>query len=136
MGFVEVERGRASMSRKLPKLPRFPVIGRLTPYPTALILGTGFSIFDCTNWNGLARVDGERIDILAISTAPVGAGYCRKFFGQLKDAYMTIKVYAIENEILREALLRWGFTPFKEADILMPGQEEAWIEGLQWTRRQ
>lgn len=115
------------------KSPRLPVVGRLFPDEFSIILGTGYSKFQCEYWDGLAKVSGDRIDILVICTKPTGAGYFRKFIFQLKDAYGSIYFWSIENPVLKVILHRYGFSECHQLDQPIPGvktDKEIWVDGM------
>lgn len=77
------------------------------------ILQTGFDEFD-TNCDvkGLASEspDGLRLDILTVVAESPGVGQFRTFMQLAKEKYKSISFLYVENPILRDALVRYGFS--------------------------
>lgn len=80
------------------------------------MLGTGYEQFHSpTGMNGLAKVDGDRLDILALDASAPGTGQLRAFIDQCKREFETICIWEIWNPLLEEILRRYGFRAFKRA---------------------
>lgn len=106
------------------------VLGTTTPDVVSLIWQTGFERFQSPNGlEGLARVAGDRLDVLAVSNSTGKRGLFREFIAQAKLEYKTICVWVIENPIIHDALLRYGFTPDIEIDQFGDTQQL-----LRWDR--
>jgi hypothetical protein len=59
--------------------------------------------------DGLARVVGDQLDILAVHSLQPAQGNLRRFIDQAKATYKTIAFFLVWNEILNEILIRYGF---------------------------
>ena len=93
------------------------VLGELTPDPISVLLGTGFVRFASpTGMNGLAKVHGERLDILALDATAPGTGQLRAFIDQAKREFDTICVWHVWNPLLDGILQRFGFRACVEID--------------------
>jgi len=93
------------------------VLGTTCPDPVSAMLGTQMNRFTSpTGIEGLARVTGDRLDILAVINPTEKRGRFREFISAAKLEYRTICVMIIENPVVHAALLRYGFTPDVEID--------------------
>lgn len=107
------------------------VVGVLASDPVGLMLGTGYHRFKAAcGIDGLAKVDGKRLDLLAVVTDTPGKGQFREFIRLAKAAYDTVRVWQISNPTLNEALKRYGFT---RTWTLGPDGEV--VTGRVWTKR-
>jgi|ERR1700723_664348 len=87
------------------------------PDPCAVMLGTGYMIFESRSGiHGLAKELPERIDLLAVQAEHPGRGQFRHFIHALKLNYRTICVWEIMNEQMNPILKRYGFSPVQETD--------------------
>lgn len=105
-------------------------LGKVTPDPAGTILGTGFKRFySRSGIDGLARENGDRLDILAVVANKPGKGQFRSFIATCQKQYRTVCVWGIFNPLLEEILGRYGFTPETEIDQWgMP------LVGMRWDR--
>jgi hypothetical protein len=91
------------------------------------ILGTGYYEFSTTiGISGLAKAEDGRLDLLAVLASKPGTGQFREFITQAKKSFKTIAVWAITNNTLREALIRYGFRRF--------GLSLEWKSGLEESK--
>lgn len=103
----------------------------VTPDPVGVILETGYQRFDsATGISGLAKANGTRLDVLAVSTHSQGNGQFREFIKRCKERYRTICVWFDENPIVHGALERYGFTP--ETEIQPDGES---VTGMRWDSK-
>jgi hypothetical protein len=101
-----------------------------TPDLVAQILHTRYDRFlSRSGIDGLCRITGRKIEILAVHAANPGTGRFRRFIHALKKEYDTICVWQIHNPIVEACLLRYGFAP--EFQIEGDGEE---VNGLRWDR--
>lgn len=107
-----------------------PVVGQLFPDDTAIKLGTGYSQFRCWTFkmDGLCKVNGRHIEILAIVSNQPGQGMFREFVRALKPVYDSITFWADMNPILSNALHRYGFVRVDSVD-----SDGSRIRGWQWV---
>ena len=93
------------------------------------LLGTGYSRFQhACGMAGLAKVTGDRLDILAVNATQQGQGQFRDFIAAAKKTFKTVAVWEDWNPILAPALERYGFKPAQCV--------EAWGEtnnGWEWV---
>ncbi len=83
---------------------------KLIPDPISDMLGTGYKRFESSvGINGLAKVSGKRLDILAVIARTPGKGQFRRFIAAAKNAYETVAVWEDWNPVIGEALQRYGF---------------------------
>lgn len=104
----------------------------LQPDAISEALGTGFSRFvwrDCVH--GLCKEDGG-LQILVIASLQEGRGNVREFFNEAKRDYATIRVWHVNNPILEQALIRWGFQKWSER-MCFNGQFEV-CDGYRWDK--
>lgn len=105
----------------------FPVVGGLAPF--AVSTGTEFCSFQTPTVHGLARVEGKRIDLLAVVAVVTGRGDFGRFVDDLKRSYETIAVWEIWNADLNSMLHRRGFKPVRE-DV-----DGDLVTGVRWDRK-
>lgn len=89
--------------------PGHPVVGALHAMVPAYDFGTGFLGYWTDTMHGLAKVDGDRIDLLVIIAHRPGRGDCGRFLAALMAAYSTIVVHETYSDELAAMLLRRGF---------------------------
>lgn len=105
------------------------VLGVTSPYWASELLGTDYDLFESpTGIRGLAKENGDRLDILAVDTTEEGKGQFRNFIIQCKKEYQEIYVWEVWNLIVEQALERYGFEYVKEFQI------DKEVEGLMWKR--
>ncbi len=105
------------------------VLGTTYPDPFGAILNTGFERFNSpTGINGLVRVEGGQLEILAVDATKPGTGQFRKFMKQCKQEYEAIIVWEVWNKGLEQVLVRYGFTPHAGIEPLT--QEP--LTGMRW----
>lgn len=97
-------------------------------------LGTGMMRFRRPDGlGGLAKINCNRLEVLALDSMNPGQGATRKFFQEAKEKFKLIYVWHVENPILRDALLRYGF-----ADCIEPISyrgEIQWNDGMMWENK-
>ena len=102
---------------------------RFDPDPIGELLGTGYSRFQhASGMAGLAKVTGDRLDILAVNATQEGQGQFREFIAAAKKTFRVVAVWEDWNPILAPALERYGFKPAQCV--------EAWGEtnnGWEWN---
>lgn len=106
------------------------VLGKTWADPIGVTLETRMQRFKSgIGLEGLARVDGNRLNVLAVYNPTDRRGLFRAFITEAKLEFKTICVWAIENPAVHAALLRYGFTPDVEIDQFGDTQEL-----LRWDR--
>lgn len=109
-----------------------PVLGTITPDPVAEILGTGFNRFSTpAGVEGLAKEFGDRLDILAVASRVQGQGLFRSFILNAQLHYQTIYVWEVWNEVVEQALQRYGFVRARERDR----DSGETLQGWRWDAR-
>ena len=94
------------------------VLGQTESHWASAMLGTGYEQFHSpTGINGLAKVNGDRVDILALDARDPGTGQFRIFMDQCKREFETIYIWEVWNPTLRHVLARYGFLPVTEKDL-------------------
>lgn len=97
--------------------PLWPVLGQMEPHPAGNVPdGEPFMKFDTGKVDGLARVKDTSVDFLAIHAACPGNGHFSWLLASLKNAYRTIRVFAVVNSRFGEYLRRNGFV--SELDLM------------------
>jgi len=110
------------------------LLGTVTPDPVGVILKTGYQRFERPDGvAGLFKTEGRRLDVLALHSTFEGKGLVRAFVGHAKRNYDLLYIWHVENPILKEALIRYGFTECCEP-ISIDGKVE-WCDGMVWERR-
>lgn len=95
-----------------------------------IALGSPYQHFRSpTGCRGLACIEGDRLEILAVSATIPGQGQCRAFVADCKRAFASMIVLHVDNPVLRAALKRWGFRPYRRTN---PDGEK--LTGWRWTR--
>jgi hypothetical protein len=107
-----------------------PVVGLLTPDPLGVELGTHLMRFSNKSLqvDGLCKVAGRRIDLVAICSRDCNKGNVSKFFDQLMAAYRAIYVWEIWSPVIKQMLFRRGFMAIRE-------QQDVIVEGMMWLSR-
>lgn len=97
--------------------------------PYAGLFQTGYEAFTAPcGIDGLARIDGEHLHVLAVVSA--GPGAFRRFVQLAKLEFAAITVWEVWNPIARDALLRYDFEPTRGRDA--DGKPTT---GLTWSRQ-
>jgi hypothetical protein len=102
-----------------------PLFDVLTPDPVGEILGTGFQRFAVHRFelNGLLKITGDSLEILAVVSENEDRGNFRDFIDACKDRFREVIVWHIDNPIVESALSRYGFVATQkfERDERIPG---------------
>jgi hypothetical protein len=105
-------------------------LGQLKPHWLGDVLGTNFMEFDTPTVQGLAREDGDRVEILAIYSKEQGRGYFRDFIARCKGEFREVRVLTIMEPQVAKALKRYGFRKFQRRE---PDGER--VAGMVWKRQ-
>lgn len=98
--------------------------------PVGEILGTGFCRFvSPTGVEGLAKSEGDRLDVLAVFCRTPGRGCFREFMRRARARFVTVCVWEDWNPVVGDALVRWGFRRVQQVE---PDGEI--ITGWRWDR--
>lgn len=82
------------------------------PDPLGVLLGTGFNRFNTrVGIDGLAKITGSKLEILAVHAKTKGVGQFRDFITFAKRQFSHIYVWQDDNPIVTNALQRYDFTP-------------------------
>ena len=107
------------------------ILGQTQIDPIGKILETGYLRFQSpTGLAGLAKRNGDRLDILAVHSSKEGRGQFREFILKAKSEFKTICVWEIWNPILESALSRYGFAA--ETEITAWGEA---VKGMRWDAK-
>lgn len=99
------------------------------PDPVGVLLGTGYQRFETADgMAGLAKVTGDRLDVLAVVAARAGEGKFRRFIAAAKRAFAVVAVWEDWNPIIGGALQRYGFQPATQTEA-----DGEVIHGWQWV---
>lgn len=121
---------QAILGRWQAQVSNHPFLGRITPDPVGQILNTGYSRFESPSGiDGLAKVNGDRLDLLAVISTSPGKGLFRAFIALAKLRYTTICVWHDDNPLIGQALKRYGFTP----EVEINGDGEI-VPGWRWDK--
>lgn len=111
------------------------LLGHTEIDPYGVILGTGYLRFRREDGlGGLAKTCPGRLDVLALDSLNPGHGAVRRFIHEAKEKFELIYVWHVENRILRDALLRYGFSDCCEP-ISFHGKIE-WNDGMMWEKKE
>lgn len=98
--------------------------------PIAVLLGSDFHSFETPHGvEGLARVVGDRLDVLAIFVREPGTGKFRRFIADAKEEFRTVAFWHDWNPILGAILERYGF---KRAAEAIEGEGTRPVRGWKW----
>jgi len=76
------------------------------------LFDTGFNEFVAPGGvHGLARIDGDELEVLAVEVDHPGQGHFRAFIAAAKEAFRVVRVLAIMNQGLYSVLQRYDFKP-------------------------
>lgn len=110
------------------------VIGSLTPDFYGKILKTGYNRFhSSTGIAGLCKINGSRVDILAVHSDNPGTGQFKRFIKKLKKEADGIVLRHVDNPMLKDALARYGFNPVMDVESI-DGRVE-FVPGMEWTSK-
>lgn len=105
------------------------VLGVVRPHWAGELLGTGYEEFvSPLGISGLARVAGDRLDVLAVVAQSQGSGQFRDFINAAKACYATVCVWEDWNPAVGDALRRYGFKRAKETS------DGETVTGWRWDR--
>ncbi len=105
------------------------VLGVTSPHWASKMLGTDYDLFESpTGMRGLAKEDGNRLDILAVDATDEGKGQFRNFIVQCKKEFQEIYVWEVWNDVVANALERYGFRRVTEFRI------DAHVDGWKWEQ--
>lgn len=80
------------------------------PDPVGVILETGYRKFrHRSGIEGLAKVTGDMLEILAVFATVQGTGQFRQFIAEAKERFATVIVWEDWNPAVGAALKRYGF---------------------------
>jgi hypothetical protein len=107
-----------------------PVLGVLAPYTAPWEPGVppSWGEYSAAGVFGLARVDGDRVQVLALFALREGAGAGGRFLAALQVAYRVVEILEVGSSVLAGMLLRRGFVPFRS------GEGSDAVNGYRWTR--
>lgn len=92
------------------------------PDGVGVLLGTGFNRFTTAGGiDGLGKITGKRLDLLAIVALDPGTGQFRRFIAEAKTHFDTIAILHDWNPLMPEILKRYGFRP------IVCEQHDGWI---------
>lgn len=95
------------------------IFNGIWPDPIGVLLGTGFQRFEAHNGlDGLCKAGDGKIELLelVVDEKDRNRGTCREFIKACCDYYHRVRVLHVDNPILEDALIRWGFTKFECVD--------------------
>jgi hypothetical protein len=100
------------------------------PDPAAKILGTGMNRFRTAyGVHGLAKINGDRFELLAVASDVPKMGLFRRFISDLKERHKTICIWFVEAPFLPMILVRYGFA--REVEISGRGEI---MDGYRWDK--
>lgn len=100
------------------------------PDRIGLILGTGMMRFTHqSGCDGLARIDGDSLFVLAVGTQAEGQGNFRAFINDAKASFFRVVLMHDVNPVVTSALARYGF---KRVVIWEQGEE---IPSWEWRHK-
>ncbi len=104
-------------------------LGQLSPDPWGQILKSPFIRFlSPGGLDGLIKVSGTHLDILAVHTFTPGHGQFRTFINDCKREFETIRLLEVWNSRLARKLKKYGFEPFIATE---DGEQ---LSGYRWQR--
>lgn len=90
--------------------------------------------------SGMCRVDGRRVQFLAVDSIRPGNGLFRDFIAAVKKEFDRIDLLFVESPILLSCLPRYGFQPYQERQFLKSTSRfpelSRWehVEGYRWDK--
>lgn len=105
-------------------------LGVVEPDPIGVILETGYSRFvSPLGVSGLAKEEGDRVDILAVVSHEKGKGHFGNFLRHCQNTYATVCIWKDWNPILAPMLVKRGFRHTSETDKF--GEK---LDGWRWDK--
>lgn len=100
------------------------------PDYASLVLNTGWNRFTSKQGiDGLMRINGLDLELLAVFAAKPGTGQFRRFITACKGKFDTVAVWEIWNDDLPTILTRYGFIPVEKTE-----DDGEVIRGFCWKR--
>lgn len=108
----------------------FDLFNRWEDDKWSILFGTGYKNYSSPHGiDGLARVQGETLDILAVFARHRGRGEFRRFMQQAKQLFPVIEVWEVWNKDLAAILKHYGFRAVRRTE---PWGER--LDGFRWER--
>jgi hypothetical protein len=105
-------------------------LGELKPHPVGVVLGTGYNYFAAAcGIDGLAKIEGDTLNILAVYARKQGSGQFREFIRLAKLEFKTVCIWEVFNPWLDDCLKRYGFKPA----FTIAAHDEI-LQGWRWDR--
>lgn len=82
---------------------------------------------------GLARVTGADLELLAVNATKPGTGQFRRFITEAKTRFASITLWSIVNDEMVPTLARYGFGPCVGPDRKLDGTPST-TEGMRWRK--
>lgn len=82
---------------------------------------------------GLARVTGADLELLAVHATKPGTGRFRRFIIEAKARFASITLWSIVNSEMVPTLARYGFGPCVGPDTALDGTPST-TEGMRWRK--
>jgi hypothetical protein len=106
-------------------------LGEITPDFIGQYLDTGYDRFQSPfGINGLCRVDGKSLNLLAVVSTRPNTGQFHRFMDAAKQEFDEIGIWEILNRDLHPVLERYGFIPAKMIDL----ESGETMTGQKWTK--
>lgn len=106
------------------------LLGELAAELLGQRMDLGFCEFVRDDVRGLARITGDKVEILAVLALEQGKGSFRALIDRCKAEYRTIEVLEIMNPMLNDVLKRYGFKKFSRRE--RDGEK---VTGWRWKRK-
>lgn len=91
---------------------RSELLGSIRPDPIGSYLGSPFVRFNSPlGIHGLMRVNGDRLELLAVNAWIPDTGQLRAFMRHAETLFDSILVMDVMNPFLPRVLMRWGYAP-------------------------
>lgn len=96
----------------------------------------GFSEFKSPiGISGMCRVDGRRVQFLAVDSIRPGNGLFRDFIAAVKKEFDQIDIMFVESPILLSCLPRYGFRYYEESQFIARINEWTFLYGYRWDKQ-
>lgn len=103
------------------------ILGAVHPNLIGQLLSTGYDEFHSpTGVNGLFKLDGATLHLLAVIATTPGVGQFRDFIQGCKAQFHTIYIWEIMNPVLNTILKKYDFWP---CAIIQDGEH---LNGWKW----
>jgi len=110
-----------------------PILGPLTPDPFGKLFSTSFQNFDApTGIDGLCKITGDKLELLAVYSEHDGQGNFRRFIADCKTHFATICIWQVDSRILQACLPRYGFRTWSEKQQVS-GEWQV-LDGFRWDK--